>query len=100
VENVSGPGRHPSNHGTPRLPQRLAHRATLCYWRTPDHRADIDVVGVVKNPRYFTLNERPLMEAYFPSTQDPGFLSNFVVRYAPGAGRQKMIAPVRRALAL
>lgn len=66
---------------------------------TPDHAADIEVVGVAKDARYFTLNEGPLMEAYFPSTQNPGFLGNFVVRYAPGARPAEIISPVRHAIA-
>ena len=32
---------------------------------TPHHPADIEVIGVVKDARYFTLNEGPMMEAYF-----------------------------------
>jgi len=66
---------------------------------TPDHPADIEVIGVVKDARYFTLNEGPMMEAYFPCTQDPGFFSNFVVRYAPNANPQEIISPVRHAIA-
>jgi len=66
---------------------------------TPDHPADIEVIGVVKDARYFTLNEGPMMEAYFPCTQNPGFFSNFVVRYAPNASPQEIISPVRHAIA-
>jgi len=66
---------------------------------TPDHPGDIEVIGVVKDVRYFTLNEGPMMEAYFPSTQNPGFFSNFVVRYAPNANPQEIISPVRHAIA-
>ena len=66
---------------------------------TPDHPADIEVIGVVKDARYFTLNEGPMMEAYFPCTQNPGFFSNFVVRYAPNANSQEITSPVRHAIA-
>lgn len=65
---------------------------------TPDHPADIEVIGVVKDAKYFTLAEGSTMEAYFPCTQSPGFFGNFVVRYAPGANRQEIVSRVRHSI--
>jgi predicted permease len=75
----------------------IGHRFAI--GETPGHPEDIEVIGVVKDAKYFRLNEGRLMEAYFPCTQNPGFLSNFVVRYAPGANQQEIISPVRHAIA-
>jgi predicted permease len=65
----------------------------------PSHSGDIEVIGVVKDTKYFTLDEGSQMEAYFPCTQAPGFYGNFIVRYAPGANRQQIVARVRRSIA-
>jgi predicted permease len=66
---------------------------------TPDHPGEKEVIGVVKDAKYFTLNEGSQMAAYFPCTQNPGFFGNFVVRYAPGANRQEIIFRTRRSIA-
>lgn len=66
---------------------------------TPDHPGEIEVIGVVKDAKYFTLDEGTLMAAYFPCTQNPGFFANFIVRYAPGANRQEIISRVRNSVA-
>jgi len=81
------------------FPNRSPIGQRFAIGETPDHPADIEVIGVVKDARYFTLNEGRMMEAYFPCTQNPGFLSNFVVRYAPNANPQEIISPVRHAIA-
>jgi predicted permease len=65
---------------------------------TPDHPGEIEVIGVVKNAKYYTLGEGSLMEAYFPCTQNPGFFGNFLVRYAPGANQGEIISWVRRSI--
>ncbi len=65
----------------------------------PEHPAEKEVIGVVKDAKYDTLDEGTQMAAYFPCTQNPGFFSNFVVRYAPGASRQEIIARTRHAIA-
>jgi predicted permease len=64
----------------------------------PDHPGEIEVIGVVKDARYYSLNESPQMAAYFPCTQNPGFFANFVVRYAPGANRQEIVSRTRAAI--
>ena len=66
---------------------------------TPDHPGEIEVIGVVKDAKYYTLNEDSRMAAYFPCTQSPGFFGNFAVRYAPGANRQEIVERTRNAIA-
>jgi predicted permease len=66
---------------------------------TPDHPGEKEVIGVVKDAKFFTLDEGSLMVAYFPCTQNTGFFSNFVVRYAPGANRQEIVSRVRNSIA-
>ncbi len=66
---------------------------------TPDHPGEKEVIGVVKDAKYTSLNEGTLMAAYFPCTQNPGFYGNFVVRYAPGANQQEIVSRTRRAIA-
>ena len=66
---------------------------------TPDHPGEIEVIGVVKDAKYYTLNEDSRMAAYFPCTQSPGFYGNFALRYAPGAHRQEIVDRTRHAIA-
>jgi predicted permease len=66
---------------------------------TPDHPGEIEVIGVVKDSKYYALDEDPVMEAYFPCIQNPGFFGNFVVRYAPGANQQEISSRIRHAIA-
>jgi predicted permease len=65
----------------------------------PDHPGEKEVIGVVKDAKYDTLDEGTQMAGYFPCTQNPGFFGNFVVRYAPGANRQEIISRTRHAIA-
>ena len=65
----------------------------------PVHSNEIEVVGVVKDAKYFDLTEQTTMAAYFPCTQNAGFYGNFAVRYAPGANRQMLITQTRSAIA-
>ena len=75
----------------------IGHRFAI--GETPDHPGEIEVIGVVKDSKYYTLDEGPVMEAYFPCTQSPGFFGNFVVRYAPGANPGEIISRIRPAIA-
>ena len=75
----------------------IGHRFAI--GETPDHPGEIEVIGVVKDAKYYTLDEGTLMAAYFPCTQNPGFFGNFVVRYAPGANRQEIVSRVRHSVA-
>jgi len=43
---------------------------------------NIEVVGVVKNAKYEGLEEKQTPAAFYPHAQHPGFLYNFVARYA------------------
>ena len=65
----------------------------------PDHPGEKEVIGVVEDAKYDSLDEGTQMAAYFPCTQNPGFFGNFVVRYAPGANRQEIISRTRHAIA-
>jgi ABC-type antimicrobial peptide transport system permease subunit len=75
----------------------IGHRFAL--GETPDHPGEIEVIGVVKDAKYFGLDEGSLMAAYFPCTQNPGFFGNFLVRYAPGANHQEIVSRVRHSIA-
>ena len=75
----------------------IGHRFAI--GETPDHYADIEVVGVVKDAKYFALDEGSMMAAYLPCTQNPGFFGNFLVRYTPGANRQEIVSGVRHTVA-
>jgi predicted permease len=52
----------------------------------PKSARDIEIVGVVKDAKYGELTEQFRPMAYYPFTQRPGPLNNFVVRFngAPG----------------
>ena len=43
---------------------------------------NIEVVGVVKDAKYEDLDEKQTPAAFYPHTQHPGFLYNFVARYS------------------
>jgi len=66
---------------------------------TPDHPGEKEVIGVVKDAKYTSLDEGTQMAAYFPCTQNPGFYGNFAVRYAPGANVQEIVSRTRHAIA-
>jgi predicted permease len=63
----------------------------------PSHSGDIEIVGVVKNAKYVSLDENPEPAAYFPYAQRVQYFGNFEVRYTGDAGQ--MIAAVQRAIA-
>jgi predicted permease len=63
----------------------------------PAHSGDIEIVGVVKNAKYVSLQESPEAAAYFPYSQHAQYEFNFEVRYTGDAGQ--MIQAVRRAIA-
>jgi predicted permease len=66
---------------------------------TPDHPGSIEVIGIVKDAKYITLDEGSLQAAYFPCTQNPGFYGSFAVRYASGANRREIISRARNSIA-
>ncbi|HEX5412949.1 MAG TPA: ABC transporter permease [Terriglobia bacterium] len=63
----------------------------------PKGSGNIEVVGVVGDAKYVSLDEKPQPAAYYPYTQNIGYYKDFEVRYtgAPSA----IIAEVRRAVA-
>jgi predicted permease len=75
----------------------VGHRFAM--GEVPDHPGEIEVIGVVKDAKYMTMDEGSLFAAYFPCTQNVGFYGNFAVRYAPGANRGEIISRVRSSIA-
>jgi predicted permease len=62
----------------------------------PAHSNDMEVVGVVKDAKYLSLQERPFPAAYYPYTQHVQYLSGFEVRYT---GKPELIiSQVRSAI--
>jgi predicted permease len=47
---------------------------------------NVEVVGVVKDGKYMDVQEKPTPAAFYPHSQHPGFLYNFIVRYSGDAG--------------
>ncbi len=45
------------------------------------HDNDITVIGVVKDVKFESLQETPVMIDYFPNSQHPGYLNSLAVRY-------------------
>jgi predicted permease len=81
------------------FPNRSAIGQHFGIGETPDHLGEIEVIGVVKDAKYFALDEGSRMAAYFPCSQSPGFFGNFIVRYGPGANRQEIVSRTRAAIA-
>jgi predicted permease len=46
-----------------------------------DHDNDITVIGVVKDVKFESLEESPVMIDYFPNPQHPGYMNSLAVRY-------------------
>jgi predicted permease len=43
---------------------------------------NLEVVGVVKDAKYMDLDEKPMLAAFYPHSQHPGFLYTLIVRYS------------------
>jgi predicted permease len=52
------------------------------YGRSKDHAADIEVIGLVKDVKYYSLDEKPEPGDYYPYSQNIRYLNEFEVRYA------------------
>jgi predicted permease len=78
-------GRHFKVLGTPR-PGDSAPR--------PD--ADVEVVGVARDGRYYTLGEEPQSYMYLPAAQDYSGMAALHVRVARGADAPSIVASLRR----
>jgi predicted permease len=62
----------------------------------PEHSGDTEIVGVVKDAKYESVQEKPQAAAYYPYTQRLGYLGNLEVRFS---GDLRGIVPeVRRAI--
>ena len=62
----------------------------------PKDSGEYEIIGVVKNAKYMSLEEKQYAAAYALSAQDVTYLPNFVVRYAGDAGQ--IIPEARRAI--
>jgi predicted permease len=62
----------------------------------PAGSGEIEIIGVVRNAKYVTLQESPEPAAYFPYSQRVQYFGNFEVRYS--GDEQQIVAAVRRAI--
>jgi predicted permease len=62
----------------------------------PKHSNDIEVVGVVKDAKHESVQERPFPEAYYPYTQRVAYYYDLEVRYS--GDLKATVAEVRRAV--
>lgn len=63
----------------------------------PETANDLEIVGVVKDAKYFGLREKPMPAAYLAHSQHIQYLGDFEVRYS--GDPRSIIAEVRRAIA-
>jgi predicted permease len=63
---------------------------------SPESRDRIEVIGVVKDAKYLSLDEQTRPMAYYPHAQGSGFLNNFVVRIS--GSPEPVIRQVRQAI--
>jgi predicted permease len=68
----------------------------LRYGRGPDHAGDIEVIGVVKDVKYNSLDEKPQPGDYLPYTQNVRYLNDFEVRYTGDSAAA--VAAIRQAI--
>lgn len=69
----------------------------LRFGLSPEHSGDFEVIGVVKDAKYESLREEPTPMAFYPYTQQPGYLGQFTVRYA--ADPRGIVPEIRRTIA-
>jgi predicted permease len=62
----------------------------------PEHASDIEVIGVVKDVKYNSLDEETQFGDYLPYTQNVRYLNDFEVRYA--GNPDTAIAAIRQAM--
>src|SRR5712671_5844274 len=62
----------------------------------PEHSSDIEVIGVVKDVKYWSLDENPKAGDYLPYAQNVRYLKDFEVRYAGDSGA--MITAIQQAI--
>jgi predicted permease len=63
---------------------------------SPEHREDIEVIGVIKDAKYGNLLEEPKPMAYYPYTQAINYLSNFEVGFSGDS--RGVVTEIRRAI--
>jgi predicted permease len=61
-----------------------------------DFKSEFEIVGVVSDAKYGTLDEEPKPMAYYPSTQNHSYLNNFEVRFNGSA--DSLIPAIRQAI--
>jgi predicted permease len=62
----------------------------------PEHANDLEVIGVVKDAKFGSLQEDPQTLDYFPVTQQVRYLNDFEVRYT--GGFDAVLSAVRRTI--
>ena len=62
----------------------------------PEHAGDIEVIGVVKDVKYNSLDEEPQPGDYLPYSQNVRYLNSFEVRYSGDTGTA--VAAIRQAI--
>jgi ABC-type antimicrobial peptide transport system permease subunit len=62
----------------------------------PDHAGDIEVIGVVKDVKYNSLDEEQQPGDYLPYSQNVRYLNDFEVRYSGDSAA--MVAAIRQAI--
>jgi predicted permease len=62
----------------------------------PDHAGDIEVIGVVKDVKYNSLDEEQQPGDYLPYSQNVRYLNDFEVRYSGDSSA--MVAAIRQAI--
>ncbi len=78
------------------FPNRSAIGQHFGIGEMPDHVGEIEIIGVVKDAKYFALDEGSQMAAYFPCSQSPGFFGNFIVRTLPAQTARRSSSELAR----
>jgi len=64
--------------------------------RTPRADTSVEIVGVARDGRYYTLGEEPQPFMYLPAEQDYRGMATLHMRVAPGADAPALVAALRR----
>jgi predicted permease len=64
--------------------------------RAPREDTQVEVVGVARDGRYYTLGEEPQPYMYLPAAQDYRGMMTLHVRVAPGADAPSLVSALRR----
>ncbi|MBS1786893.1 MAG: ABC transporter permease [Acidobacteria bacterium] len=62
----------------------------------PDFKDEFEIIGVVRDAKYGSLDEAPRPMAYYPNTQNHTYLNNFEVRFS--GSPDALVPAIRRAI--